>query len=192
MSYSLPVSLLTQFHFCPRIPYFQELLKIKPFYPQWVDQGREFHESQKQIFKHRTLKRFGMETAKQTFNIKLHSITLQIHGILDSLLISTTNVYPVEFKLSNRKPQRGQIIQLTAYAMLLEDQMKQSCSKGFILCGKKGKCYPIDITDFYRDKVLKTKNEILSCFEKSYLPDSSASSSQCTQCEYINYCNDRG
>ena len=191
MSYSLPVNLLTQFHFCPRIPYFQELLKMKPFYPQWVKQGRSFHEAQEKVFQHRTLKRFGLQKAEQKFNIEVQSQKLHLHGILDSLLVTKKAIFPVEFKLSERKPSKGQIIQLTAYAMLIEESMQLPCQKGFLLIGKKGKCYPIEFTDFYKNKVLETKNKILDSFEKSYLPDSSASLSQCYQCEYLNYCNDR-
>ena len=192
MSYSLPVSILVQFYFCPRIPYFQELLKVQPIYPQWVQQGQIFHDRQKKIFQHRTLKRFGLQKAKQRFNIQIQSSKLQLHGILDSLLVTENSVFPVEFKLREQKPAKGQIIQLTAYTMMIEEQMKIFCQKGFILAGKKGKCYPIEITDSYRNEVLQTRDKILLQFDKSYLPDSSASSSQCVQCEYLNYCNDRG
>lgn len=192
MSYSLPVSLLVQFYFCTRIPYFQELLKIQPIYPQWVEQGREFHGTQKKVFQHRTLKRFGLEKATQRFSIEVQSANIHLHGILDSLLIAENTAFPIEFKLGEQKPLKRHIIQLTAYTMLIEEQMNISCKKGFILSGKKGKCYPIEITNSYRNEVLKTRDKILYCFDKSYLPDSSASSYQCAQCEYLNYCNDRG
>jgi CRISPR-associated exonuclease Cas4 len=53
MSYSLPISLIRQYCFCPRIPYFQELLKLNPKRPQWVKQGEKLHQQQQKVFKHR-------------------------------------------------------------------------------------------------------------------------------------------
>lgn len=192
MSYSLPISLLRQHCFCPRIPYFQELLKLNPSRPAWVKQGAVLHKQQEKVFKHRTLKRFGLVQAKQEFNVFVNADELQLHGMVDSLLISSEEIYPIEFKLSGHKPAKGQILQLTAYAMVAEFQYNLPARKGFILFESKGKTHPIVFKTEYREQVVMVRDDILNNLEKSYLPDSSATPAQCTQCEYLNHCNDRG
>jgi CRISPR-associated exonuclease Cas4 len=93
MSYSLPISLIRQYCFCPRIPYFQELLKLNPKRPQWVKQGEELHQKQQKVFKHRTLKRFNLEHAIQTFDEFVTSDSFALHGVVDSFLNDEENIY---------------------------------------------------------------------------------------------------
>ena len=191
MSYSIPVNLIRQFCFCPRVPYFQEFLGFVPYRTQWVDQGERFHVEQEKVFKHRTLKRFGLEEACQKFNIDVSSESLSMHGVLDSLLLNKKNVFPIEFKLSEGKPNRGQILQVVAYGMVLEENLGLPCNVAFIVSGRKGKTHYIDVKTLYREQVIDIRNKIVAYMEKSYMPGSSATHNQCTQCEYLNYCNDR-
>ena len=191
MSSSLPISLLRQHCFCPRIPYFQELLGIMPSYPIWVKQGEDYHRQQPNLAKHRSLKRYDLEGAEQVFNIPVSSEKMGLHGILDSLLITNTHIYPVEFKLSGHRPTRGQLIQCIAYGIVAEDQFQKTCTKGFMLFGKNSKINIVEINDETRAKVFETRDAIKQNLDKSYRPDSSASYAQCGQCEYLNHCNDR-
>ncbi|ORU95109.1 MAG: hypothetical protein A6F71_10625, partial [Cycloclasticus sp. symbiont of Poecilosclerida sp. M] len=160
--------------------------------PPWVKQGEALHKQQTQIFKHRSLKRFGLQqVAEQVFNVFVSSEALQLHGVVDSLLICADTIYPIEFKLSGHKPSRGQILQLTAYGMLAEDKYKRLFRKGFILYEQKGKTMPIIVQPKHRQQVLNLRDKILDDLEQACLPDSPATPAQCTQCEYLNYCNDR-
>lgn len=191
MSYSLPISLIRQHCFCPRIPYFQELLKLNPPKPAWVKQGEDLHKGQEKAFKHRTLKRFGLVEAKQEFNVFVSDGDLQLHGAVDSILIGSEEIYPIEFKLSGHKPAKGQILQLTAYAMAAECQYGLPANRGFILFEDRGKTHPVVFSEEYREQVIVIRDRILADLEKSRLPDSPATPAQCTQCEYLNHCNDR-
>ena len=191
MFYSLPIHLLRQHCFCERIPNFQELLKLKPPRPQWVKQGEQLHQKQQKVFQNRTLKRFGLEKAEQEFEVTVTSQYLQLHGIVDSILITEEQVYPIEFKLAGKKPTKGQLLQLTAYGMLLEKEYKRPCKTGFILYEEKGKTYTVNFTEDDKNQVLKVRDKIIKGLGTALMPNSSASASQCTQCEYLNYCNDR-
>lgn len=191
MSYSLPISLLRQYCFCPRIPYFQELLKLNPPRPQWVKQGEALHAKQQYVFKHRSLKRFGLAQAKQQFNVVVSSASFALHGVVDSVLQDTQQIYPIEFKLGGNRPTKGQLLQLTAYGMLLEEKHNSPCQTGFILYENKGKTHRIQFTQSLRQQVIDVRDKIFQDLENAYFPDSSASPAQCTQCEYLNHCNDR-
>lgn len=191
MSYSVPVHLIRQYCFCERIPNYQEVLRLNPARPQWVKQGEKFHQSQNHLFKHRTLKRFDLENAQQEFEVRVSDSKLQLHGLVDSILITKSQIYPIDFKLSGTKPTKGQLLQLTAYAMLLEKEYNLPCKRGFILYEQKGKTQPITFTEVNKQRVLKIRDKIIEGLSAGLMPFSSATPAQCTQCEYLNYCNDR-
>ena len=99
-------------------------------------------------------------------------------------------MYAVEFKLSPHAKKRGDILQLTAYAMLLSKHFLKSSSVGFLV-GEGRNLHTINIDSTKQTQVEKIISDIkrmLTCGKK---PDSSASVFQCSACEYINYCNDR-
>ena len=190
-SYSLPISLIRQYLFCPRIPYYQELMQLNPNRPIWVNQGNEYHEKQQRLFKDRTLKRFGLNQAQMHFKQELLSEKLGIHGIADCILTSSDKIYPVEFKLYGNKPSKSQIYQTIAYGLVAAESQQKQFDTAFILFEKKGKTHKITVTHQQKQKVIKTIKQIKHMLKSGNKPDSSASQQQCTQCEYINYCNDR-
>jgi CRISPR-associated exonuclease Cas4 len=189
--YSLPVHLLRQHLFCPRIPWYQEVLGLKPARPQWVRQGEEFHKKQREIFKHRSLKRFRLEQAEKRFDYPVASQRWKMHGIIDLALLTAQTAHAVEIKISGNKPTRGHRLQLAAYAVLLEETTGKDASKGFILLHHRGKTYPVTIDESLRQKLQTVRAQILKNLFDSGLPDSPATPAQCTQCEYLNHCNDR-
>lgn len=75
--------------------------------------------------------------------------------------------------------------------MLLEECFNRPCSNGFILYGEKGKTISVEVDTKLRKQVLRVVSEITNMFERNLFPHSSATSSQCGQCEYLNFCADR-
>lgn len=191
MSYSLPVHLLRQYCFCPRIPWYQEVLGLRPIRPLWVQQGENFDTRQPRLFRQRTLLRFGLQTAHREFGVSVASEQLHMHGRVDCVLKTETELFPVEIKLAGRKPDRGHILQLAAYGMLLAATYRKPVRRGFILMGKRGKSWAIEINQQLRREVCRVRDSILLVLEEARMPDSSASIAQCGQCEYLNWCNDR-
>ena len=191
MSFSLPVHLLRQHLFCPRVPWFQELLNFRPPQNQWVRQGMEFHERQREIFRHRTLKRFGLHAAQRHFHYPVRSKHKRLHGVVDCVLETENEVFAVEIKLAGRSPSRGTILQVAAYAMLLPEAMGKPCRKAFVVLQRRGKTWPVTIDTERINEVEQVRDQILANLHAARFPDSSATETQCCQCEYLNYCNDR-
>jgi CRISPR-associated exonuclease Cas4 len=189
--YSLPVHLLRQHAFCPRIPYFIEGLGITPETPLWVKQGEDYHERQERLTRDRTLRRFSLDHATRQFRVRLSSTRLSIHGIADAVLETVTEVYPVEFKTELSVAGRGQILQLMAYGMMAEEMQRKHFAAGFLLYGQKGKTRRIERTDALSSDAERVLNEIRRNLATARMPESSACAPQCGQCEYFNYCNDR-
>ena len=193
-SYSIPISMLRQHCFCPRIPFFYLIRELKPVTGQWVSQGSRFHEIMQRQIKRRTFEHHGLlgETQVKT-GIPLKGKTLPLHGICDGVLINQgVNCYPFEFKMGERYVlNRGTLVQLSAYSLLYEENFGVSVSKAFIIVGKKHKPVPIEITNERRVEVKYVAEAIIKNCSLATLPSSTATDKQCAQCEFLNFCADR-
>ena len=193
-SFSVPVSLLRQYAFCPRIPFFYLIRNLHPPFRPWVKQGLGFHEKTQMLAKRRNLSRFGLAGAfTLEADVALKSETLHLHGICDAVLtLASGQMVPLEFKMKeNCNLFYGSDLQLTAYAMLLEELRGQPVPFGFLLFGSKGKTLRIEFSEEIREKVRVITQKILTDCEEALMPSTAASDKQCSQCEYLNFCNDR-
>ena len=189
MSFSVSPNLLFQWAYCPRKVYYAKLTNLKVSLPDWVRQGREFHAQETQFWKRRNYSRFGLEDGESYYNLSIESDKLEMHGILDMAIQTDQAVFPVEFKISAYK-RKGDILQLVAYAMLLEEHFDKPCKHGFFI-GDEKVLHCIEITPQRRKEVQMTLSLIRSMLLKGRKPESSASIAQCNSCEYLNFCNDR-
>lgn len=92
--------------------------------------------------------------------LKLESENLGLKGRVDRVeIIKKENIIiPYELKTREDKIFHSDEIQLTAYAMLLEDLYKTKIEKGFVESGENKK--EIEIKEENKDKVLKIADEI--------------------------------
>lgn len=190
-SYKLPINLIRQYLFCPRVVYFLEVLNIPKAAPVWVREGSEHHKKESELFKRRTLARFHLENATLKTNVNLSHSKFDFYGVCDVLIVSDENVYPVEIKLHGDKPTKSQKMQLIAYGILAEAIHNKKFNMGFVLFEKNSKTVPIKVVDDDKREVEKIVSEIIRMIEVGRLPYSSADDGKCTQCEFLNYCNDR-
>lgn len=190
-TYKLPIHLIRQYLFCPRVVYFLEVLNTPKVSPVWVKEGESHHKKQAELFKRRTLARFGLEDAEFKSNVNLSHDEFKFYGICDGLIVSKTNIYPVEIKLHGTKPTYAQKMQLIAYGILAEKKYNKVFDLGFILFEKNGKTIPIKVEENDKKKVVDLVHEIIEMIQIARLPYSSADDEKCTQCEFENYCNDR-
>lgn len=190
---SIPVSMLRQFHFCPRIPFFTMLKNIDPPRAIWVDQGIDNHKRIEDLLKRRNLKRIGIpEPFTIHREMHLFSKSIGLHGVCD-IVISTVagELFPVEIKSGNYQPKSGDLCQLCAYGILLEEHFQKRIDHGIILSSNRNKHIPVQLTESLRQEVFQTTDNILSILNSGLIPSSAASESQCSQCEFLNFCGDR-
>lgn len=187
---SIPVNLIRQWCYCPRKVYYFELTDFKVEYETWIKQGEHFHREEEKLWSRRNLSRFNLDEGKIHHNLSLQDDTLGLHGIADMVIDTDEAVYAVEFKLSANNKRRGDQMQLTAYAMLLEKHFSKPSSVGFLV-GKGKVLHTIDIDTDKRKSVLGIADDIRKMLQRGLKPDSSATVAQCCACEYVNFCNDR-
>lgn len=182
--------MLRQHVFCPRIPYIREYRGIEPGTRLWLNQGLDYQGRQEMLNRRRLLLRYGLEEGSLTHNVQLRSEALAIHGICDAVIETSASLAPIEFKMSEDKPGRGQIMQLVAYALMLAESSSKVVDRGYILYGKRGRTLEVVIRQ-WGDDVLRVIREMKGNFERPLMPCSAASDHQCSQCEYLNFCSDR-
>ena len=190
MLFSLPVNLIRQWCYCPRVVYYMELTKVAFHRPIWVKQGSDFHQIEKTLWNRRNLSRFHLQKGKVHHNLSLRDNDLGLHGIVDMAIETDTAVYGVEFKLSARVKKRGDQLQLSAYAMLLEKYFSKPSECGFLV-GTKKAVHVVNVDQDKRHSVIEISNKIRQMLKRGLKPSSSAGLAQCCNCEYVNFCNDR-
>ncbi len=187
---SIPVNLIRQWCYCPRVVYYQEMLNIAVERPRWVEQGEDFHQQEQKLWKRRNLTRFSLQAGERYYQLSMKDTTIKLHGIVDMAIETDDAAYPVEFKMSSKCKNRGAVLQLVAYGILLEKHLKKPVTHGFLI-GNGKILHVIEITKDKKEEVLKIAEKIANMLAVSLKPDSNASAVQCCNCEYVNYCNDR-
>lgn len=191
LSDSLPISLVRQFLFCPRIPWLRQNLHQEYRQPLWTLQGKAYEEKREVLLGKRPLFRSAAGiNYRQKFNVAVENAKLRIHGQLDVVIETQTERIPVEIKLHAGKPTRGQILQLVGYGLCLEDQ-HYTVRRGIVVVGPRQRRYGIAFTPAIRQEFLQVLQKLRTSVEHPFLPASSASPAKCAQCEHQNLCQDR-
>lgn len=190
---SMPVSMLRQYHFCPRIPFFTMLKSIDPPRGIWVEQGINKHKKLEDLLQRRNLIRIGISEPFTMYReMHLNSQSIGLHGICDIVITTEAGeLFPIEIKSGNNQPKSGDLCQLCAYGILLEQHFHKQVDHGIILLQNGSKYISIKLTNALRQEVFITLDSIRSTLSSGLIPPSSASDSQCSQCEFLNFCGDR-
>jgi len=191
MSFSIPVSLLRQYLFCPRIPFYHLMREIDPPKPFWVEIGVEQHEKRKKLVQKNGIGYLSDFRPHYEYEVALHSDQLGLHGKLDAIAFTEKGIFPIEFKLYAKNVEHGHVMQLVAYAMLAEYRYEQEVSTGLLVTGLHSKVVPVLITEEKRAGVMEIREKIYSDIAKGMIPPTAANRGKCAQCEYQAFCTDR-
>ena len=142
----IPINLIRQYKFCPRIVYFNLLTNIKPIYPRQVNLGSDYHKLQNEMIKSRKFKKFHIEFEKLLNDKYIENSKLNICGKVDLAFLTKDEVIPVEFKHIDKKYSYSHILQLVGYGLLLEEKYEKDFKKAFIVYSNNMKFYKIEIT----------------------------------------------
>lgn len=190
MSFEIPISLIRQHLFCPRIPFYYLNYSQREWpKPIWVSQGLQYEKVRIKLLKKKLFS--GISNIQNVrFNVPVQSNKFGLTGKLDGLLELPTEIIPFEIKLNSIKPQKSHTLQLAAYALCLQE-MGYTVNQGLILTGKRLKRFSV----FINEALLKEIKDVIEKIQKSvhnpFPPDSSATPAKCAQCEFYIQCLDR-
>lgn len=187
----IPINLIRQYKFCPRIVYFNLLTNIKPIFPRQVSLGTDYHTLQNEMLKSRKFKKFKIDFNEIISDKYFENEKLNICGKVDLAFICEEEIIPVEFKHIEKKPNYSHILQLIGYGVLLQKKYEKNFQKAYIVYGNNMKFFEITITKKHFDDFFKVIKDIENIVRNDILPNSSANENQCLQCEYLNFCDDR-
>ena len=71
--WSIPIHLIKEWCFCPRVFYYQEILSLQVHQPIWLEQGATGHNNIEKLEKRRSFVKYGLEKASRYFNVELQS-----------------------------------------------------------------------------------------------------------------------
>lgn len=188
----IPINLVRQYIFCPRIVYYNLLTNIKPHYPRQVSLGDSYHKLQEELSKKRKFKKLHIDYQEIILNKYFENERLNICGKVDLALICEQEIVPIEFKfIDNKKPSHSHILQLIGYGILLSQEYNKEFKQAIISYSNNMKLHHINITQKLKDEFWNIIKKCEKIEKNEILPNSSANEHQCGQCEYLNYCDDR-
>jgi len=193
MSFQITVSDLRQYEYCERIVYFTHCAGLGRRRPGTykMREGALEHLRVNSLEERRSLRTYGLSEGERQFEVRLNSSKLGLTGLLDMVVVSKTELIPVEYKNSfNGEVGANHRIQLAAYALMLEEQWQLPVKRAFVhfIPLKQSEEVPIEAT--LRAKVARQVAGVRRMVEREALPDATKVRGRCTDCEFRNFCPD--
>jgi CRISPR-associated exonuclease Cas4 len=96
----------------------------------------------------------------------------------------------VDFKLTSGDVGENHRMQLAGYAVLVESVLGLAVERAFLFRIPDNKVFVVPVGRDLRERVVEAVRDIGRLRETEELPDATAVSARCAECEYANYCGD--
>ncbi|MBW1999809.1 MAG: CRISPR-associated protein Cas4 [Deltaproteobacteria bacterium] len=186
----LRVSDIKQYHYCPRVVYYQYVMPVDKAVTYKMEKGKAAQEDLEGLEQRRKLRAYGLGNGKRRFNWWVRSRALGLSGKLDMVIETDDAIYPVDFKFTREPPHKNHVYQLAGYALILEDTESRPVRKGFIYLIPQKDAVVFELTQEIKTECLKTLEEIRNMIKLERFPDPPSGRAKCVDCEYQNYCRD--
>lgn len=196
MDWFLEVTDLKQYLYCPRIVFYRYCLpQVRPV-TFLMEEGIRRHQEEDEKEERRSLRHYGLDAGERVPHLALRSSQLGLSGRLDLAIATPSRNAPgasgivVEYKYSEHKAGPHFVLQLTAYALLLEEAWNIPVTRGYLYSIPLKRAEPIEITALRRKKVQQTIQHIRQIIEDESMPPAPTSRYRCVTCEFRRFCND--
>jgi len=186
----LRVSDIKQYHYCPRVVYYQYVMPVDKAVTYKMEKGKAAQEDLEELEQRRKLRAYGLSEGRRRFNWWVHSKALGLSGKLDMAIETEDAIYPVDFKFTREHPHRNHVYQLAGYALIIEDTQQRPVRKGFIYLIPEKDAVVFDLTEEIKQECLEALEEIRCMIRTERFPDPPSRRAKCVDCEYQNYCRD--
>lgn len=180
---------LKQYMYCPRILYYQVCLPdIRPTTYK-MQEGVEAHREERQRAGRRSARWYGLPEGERLFDVTVQSSALGLSGQVDEVIQTGTEMIPIDYKMA-RQVSHHYKIQLTAYAMMLEETYRTTVRRGIIYLITTRKAHEVPISRALRDKVSQVLDVMRDIAEHETMPAPTDWRQRCPDCEFRRFCND--
>ncbi|MHC1637479.1 MAG: CRISPR-associated protein Cas4, partial [Candidatus Nezhaarchaeales archaeon] len=126
-------------------------------------------------------------------NVELTSHKLKLTGKIDTIMVTRHGEYiPIEVKWSEPKhpgkPRRQHKAQLTAYALLIEENFKTTVKRAIIYYSRSRQLMEIPLTSQDKQQIKQYIQQIYKIIQKEETPNIKQNPKQCQDCGYKLYC----
>jgi CRISPR-associated exonuclease Cas4 len=188
--FPLRVNDLKQFEYCPRIVFYNTVMPVDRKSTVKMERGKEIELRLDALESRRTLRRYRLTEGERRYHVWLSSDRLGLSGKLDLLIETPDGCYPVDFKYTRGRPRRNHVMQLGAYAVLVEDVMQRPAPAAFIYFAPSNQLVRLRVTDRLKELVRTRLHEIRRMIREQMLPEPTPVRARCEECEFRNYCGD--
>ncbi len=188
---------LKQFQYCPRLIYFHHCLPhIRPVTKKMAH-GIEMQQAAMRNEARRSLKPYGLACGERQYNVALESTELGLRGKIELVIETNDNprqtpeLIPVDFKNSRRgKPDNHLKLQLTAYALMLEENKQLPVKRGFLYYIPLRRAVEVPINARLKANLRKSIATMRKIVAAEWMPSPTAQRGKCVDCEFRRFCND--
>lgn len=187
---ALRVSDLKQYHYCPRVVYYQYVMPVDKAVTYKMEKGKAAQEVLEALEQRRKLRAYGLKEGTRRFNWWVRSAPLGLSGKMDMAIDTGDRIYPVDFKFTRGRPHRNHLFQLAGYALILEETLRRPVTEGFIYLIPQKDAVILEMTEQIKAECLETLATIREMISLERFPGPPTTRTKCADCEYQNYCRD--
>lgn len=188
------VTSLKQYEYCPRVVFYMYCLPLPCPVTYKMEASTQAHEEAIPKERRRTLGAYGLTTGERHFNVSLTSETLGLSGLIDLVIVTEEQgprrAIPVDYKLTTRQAGPHFKLQLTAYALLLEENWHLPVQEGFLYSLMTRQTERIAITLPLRKRLQQQIQAIRNMIDTEQMPPPISQRGRCINCEFRRFCND--
>jgi len=184
---------LKQWVYCPRVLYYAMCLpSIRPTTYK-MQAGAEAGKSEEGREERRSLRPYGLEKGRREFDVLLSSSRYGLRGKVD-LIVWIDNPPPgefvvVDYKLSDVAGEHFKL-QLTAYALLIEEMSGRKAKCGYLYFIPKRRSEKVQFTQHLRERLLTALESMHRMLHTEIMPGPTPKRNKCLACEFRRFCND--
>lgn len=181
---------LKQFIYCPRIFYYHACLPgIRPVTFK-MEAGISAHEQESKRAARRSLAMYDELAGQRAFDVSVQSDALGLTGIIDEVVTTDDGrLIPVDYKLAHKAGHHFKV-QLAAYSLLLESNLEQPVTYGYLYLIRSRQVEQIRITPRLRQTVMDALQSMHQITNGEQMPSPTTWRQRCPDCEFRRFCND--
>lgn len=180
---------LKQYTYCARIFYYHACLPdVRPVTYK-MQASIAIHETEPKRAARRSLNPIGAADGSRQFDVSVQSTKLRLSGQIDEVIETPDEIVPIDYKLAQAEGQHFKM-QLTAYALLLEETRQKPVTRGFLYLIPKRKAIEVSITPRLRASVYAALMDMENIAVHEQMPPATDWRRRCADCEFRRFCND--
>lgn len=185
----LSVGDLMNHRYCGRITWYAYVLGMKQRGTVKTEHGQAEHRKWVDRERRRWREGASVMARSKLRSVEIVSARWRLHGKLDALVGDDGSLAPYEVKATvpPERPWPEQLVQLAAYALLLEDRYRRLVSRGYLhyLVGDVVREQPI--TDAHKRAVIALLGDMQGVVQAEAMPGR-APETKCRDCVYRKIC----